>query len=57
MGMRGVTTLREVGVGLTGRTGIEAALRQGSSGVSVVVVATDRTYRGATTLPHRFVRP
>lgn len=54
--MRGVTTRRDVGAGVTGRTGIEAALRQGSSGESVVVVATIRTYRGPTTLPHRFVR-
>ena len=49
--MRGVTPPRE-GVGLIGRTGIEAALRQGRTGEGVVVVvATVRTYRGRTGFP------
>jgi hypothetical protein len=37
---------------LIGRTGIEAALRQGRTGEGVVVVvATVRTYRGRTGFP------
>ncbi|MFZ8477402.1 hypothetical protein ACO1MN_14160, partial [Staphylococcus aureus] len=55
-GIRGVTTPFE-GVGVIGRTGIEAALRQAGTGVGVVVVvATFRTYRGAPTFPQGLPR-